>query len=360
MRVVTNSDSDPPLAPRAAALLALIAGIGAALVAYAFATQHEGYGDFLAWWYGARVLLGGGDPYATPPDVAPFFIDEQLFYPLTALIATVPFARLPYHVALASFFGLGSGLLAYGVVRTAPHRLALFCSFPFLIAAQLGHWSPYVAAALLLPALGFLIAVKPNIGLAALVTRPSRPMILGALVLVVTSISAMPSWPGRWLAAMSQAPPHLVPVATWLGAPLVLAALRWRRPEARLLLVMSLLPQTATFADQLMLFLVPQTRRQSLLLALIGVAGGIAWMLQLRSGGHPALVGGPYVVASLYLPALVVVLRHPNVGNIPSWLEGRIAGLPSWIRGHPAAGEASSPGGSERLPSGLPAGSDPR
>ena len=334
--MVTSTDSDPPLAPRTAILIALIAAVGAALVSYAFATQQEGYGDFLAWWHGARVLLDGGDPYATPPNLAPFFIDEQLFYPLTALVATVPFARLPYHIALASFFGIGSGLLAYGVVRTAPHRLALFCSFPFLMAAQLGHWSPYLAAALLLPAAGFLIAVKPNLGLAALVTRPSRAMILGALVLLVISISAMPSWPGRWMGAMSEAPPHLLPVATWLGAPLVLAVLRWRRPEARLLLAMSLVPQTAMFADQLMLFLVPQNRRQSLILALIGIVGGIAWMVRLRAGGHPALVGGPYVVASLYLPALVVLLRQQNVGEIPAWLERRIAGLPAWIRGLPA------------------------
>jgi hypothetical protein len=204
------------------------------------------------------------------------------------------------------------------------------------MAAQLGHWSPYLAAALLLPASGFLIAVKPNLGLAALVTRPSRAMILGALVLVVISISAMPSWPGRWMGAMSEAPPHLLPIATWLGAPLVLAVLRWRRPEARLLLVMSLVPQTAMFADQLMLFLVPQNRRQSLILALIGIVGGIAWMVRLRAWGHPALVGGPYVVASLYLPALVVLLRQQNAGEIPAWLERRIAGLPAWIRGLPA------------------------
>ena len=358
--MVHSSDPDPPLAPRAAALAALLAGLGGAAVSYAFAIQRQGFGDFLAWWHGARVLLGGGDPYATPPNIAPFFIDEQLFYPLTALIATSPFVRLPYHVALAAFFGLGSGLLAYGVLRTAPHRLALFCGFPFIIAAQLGHWSPYLAAALLLPALGFLIAVKPNLGIAALVTRPSRPMILGAACLVVVSIAAMPSWPGRWLAAMATAPPHLLPVGTWLGAPLVLAVLRWRRPEGRLLLAMSLLPQTATFADQLMLFLVPQTRRQSLGLALIGVVGGVAWMVRLRSGGHPAIVGGPYVVAALYLPALVVLLRQPNAGAIPGWMERRIAGLPAWIRGRHSAPEPAATQDGENALSGLPAASDPR
>jgi hypothetical protein len=330
---VTHDPELAPLAPRAAFLVALVVGLGAAAASFFLAMKRVGYGDFLAWWFGARVLLAGGDPYSTPPDVAPFFIPEQLFYPLTALVTTVPFAPLPYYGALATFFGIGSGLLAWGVARTGPHRLALFCSFPFMMAAHLGHWSPWIAASLLVPALGFMVAVKPNLGLAAMATRPSRPMILGAAVLVVVSLVAMPSWPSRWLSVMSGAPAHLIPVMTWYGAPLILAALRWRRPEGRLLLAMSLLPQTATFADQLLLFLVPQTSRQSLALALISAAGGIAWMVKLLSGGHPVTVGGPYVVASVYLPALVVLLRQPNAGPAPAWLERGLASVAQWIRG---------------------------
>lgn len=330
---MNSTAPDSPLTPRAAALTALFVALAAGAVSYIFAINQERYGDFLAWWHGARVLLDGGNPYEWPPNFAPFFIDEQLFYPLTALVAALPFARLPYHLALATFFGLGSGLLAYGVARTAPHRFALFCGFPFIMAALLGAWSPYIAAALVIPALGFVIAVKPNIGLAALVTRPSRTMIVGAAILVVISIAAMPSWPGRWLSVLPLAPPHLTPIATWLGAPLALALLRWRRPEARLLLAMSLVPQTAMFADQLLLFLVPQTRRQSLGLALVSAVGGVAWIARLRAGGHPAIVGAPYVLLSVYLPALFVVLRHANTGVIPDWLERRVQALPGWLRG---------------------------
>jgi hypothetical protein len=332
---VTSDPDPPPLAPRAALTVSLIVGVAAA-AASALLARRETWGDFLAWWFGARVMLSGGNPYATPPDVAPFFVSEQLFYPGTALAVSAPFAMLPYLVALAAFFGIGSGLLAWGIARTAPHRLAVFCSFPFLMAAHLGHWSPWIAATLLVPSLGFLVAVKPNLGLAALVTRPSRPMLVGAALLVVASLVAMPSWPARWFAAMEHAPRHLVPIATWYGAPLALAILRWRRPEARLLLAMSLVPQTATFADQLMLFLVPQTQRQSLALALISAVGGVAWMLRLLSGGHPAIVGQPYVVASVYLPALILLWRRPNAGPAPEWLERRLAGLPRWLRGEPA------------------------
>ena len=75
-------------------------------------------------------------------------------------------------------------------------------------------------------------------------------------------------------------------------------------------------------------------------LGVLGVAcllpfavGGVAWIARLRSGGHPAIVGAPYVLLSVYLPALVVVLRQANTGDIPDWLERRVQALPSWLRG---------------------------
>lgn len=281
-------------------------------------------------------MLQGGDPYSATPNVAPFFINEQLIYPGTALIASAPVAPLPYSVALAVFFGVGAGLLGYGIARTEPFRFAVFCSFPFAAALLLGHWSPYLAASLILPAAGFVVAVKPNLGLAVLFARPSRPMVIGAIALTGISLVVMPSWPFRWLSNLTMAPPHLLPVATWLGAPLVLALLRWRRPEARLLLAMALLPQTATFADQLLLFFVAQSRRESVLLAAMSIVGGLAWMSRLQDGiGHPAIIGAPYVVASLYLPALFLVLRRPNAGSVSPWIERRLNALPVWLRGTP-------------------------
>ena len=62
--------------------------------------------------------------------------------------------------------------------------------------------------------------------------------------------------------------PHRVPgiyksPITVLGGPLLLlSVMRWRRPEGRLLLAMSLLPQNMLFYDQLLLWLIPKTRNQ--------------------------------------------------------------------------------------------------
>jgi hypothetical protein len=325
------------LSARASLTIATFAGLGGGATSVFLATRNTGYGDFLAWWFGSRVMFAGGNPYATPPDVAPYFIAEQLFYPATALVASGPFAALPYLIALGTFFGAGSALLAWGIATKAPHQLAIFCSFPYIMAAHLGHWSPWMTAALLVPALGFLVAVKPNLGLAAAVTRPSRSMFIGAALLIIVSLLIAPSWPLWWRNAMAEVPTHVVPFATWYGAPLLLAALRWRTHQGRLLLAMSLMPQTATFADQLLVMLVARTRFEAVLLAAMSAIGGVAWLARLRWGGHPAMVGGPYVVLSIYLPALLIVLRHKNTGAIPQGLERRIARVPIWLRGESQA-----------------------
>jgi hypothetical protein len=43
---------------------------------------------------------------------------------------------------------------------------------------------------------------------------------------------------------------------------------------------------------------------------------------------------GQAMVWSLYLPCTVLVLRRKNTGELPDWLERRIAGWPTWLRGH--------------------------
>ena len=334
---------DPPVGvagtQRRVWLATLGAGAWGALLSGVFARREGFHGDFLAWWYGGRVLLAGGNPYASPPAVAPFFVNDPLLYPFTAVVAALPVAPLPYLAAVVLFFGVGAGLLGYAVARYRPHAWPLFVGMPFLMAASLGHWGPYLAAAALLPAAGFLIAVKPNVGLACLVSRPSRAMALGAAALVAVSLAVWPRWPVAWWVNVRAAPPHTIPVWSWFGAPLVLAALRWRRPEGRLLLAMALVSQTAMFADQLVLSLVARSRRDALVLALASLVGGVAWALGWsRGGSHPALAGAPYVVASVYLPALVMVLRLPRDAEpgdgdrVPRWLaawRGRAARAPN-------------------------------
>jgi hypothetical protein len=100
----------------------------------------------------------------------------------------------------------------------------------------------------------------------------------------------------------------------------LLALLRWRRWEAWLLLAMVCTPQTWGWYNALMLFVIPATWREACVLALVSSLGAIL-------GGY--LIGpvesfeafqGSLMVATGYLPAMLIVLRRPNVGTPPAWL----------------------------------------
>jgi len=45
-----------------------------------------------------------------------------------------------------------------------------------------------------------------------------------------------------------------------------------------------------------------------------------------------SLLSGQMEVVLLYLPCMLMVLRRPNQGPMPAWLEQRIAAWPVWLR----------------------------
>ena len=114
------------------------------------------------------------------------------------------------------------------------------------------------------------------------------------------------------------------------GPLLLLALTRWRRPEARLVAAFALVPHSTLFYEALpLLVLVPRTRQQLLALLLLNWIGTLveAWLVFLpgfewRSNVY---VVGELMLAFAYLPALIVVLRRPNVAPddapLPAWAE---------------------------------------
>src|SRR5258706_9510796 len=82
---------------------------------------HQDAGDFRWAIHAAQRLLSGANPYDTPL--------EQ--YPLTAALFAVPFIRMPPGVAAGLFFGIGSGLLAFGLTRHGYQRLFIFMAYPY-------------------------------------------------------------------------------------------------------------------------------------------------------------------------------------------------------------------------------------
>ena len=109
-----------------------------------------------------------------------------------------------------------------------------------------------------------------------------------------------------------------------------------------MLVVLACLPQLLMFYDQLLLWLIPRTEREMLALTAASVVGLFGAMLMLHPGENFTAVTIPVVVPSCYLPALVVVLRRPNVGPTPAWLERGLALMVArWPRLRAVAGTAA-------------------
>jgi hypothetical protein len=191
----------------------------------------------------------------------------------------VPFAGLSPAVAGAAFVGLSSGLLGFGLARTRSGlaKLPLFMSAPFCMAALLVQWAPLMMVGAVIPALQFLGAAKPNVAFACFAYRPTvRGVVLGA-IFVAISIAILPSWPFDWRDALRER--HAIARRSRTSAVriLLLAALRWRRAEARTLLAMAVMPQLTLFYDQLPLWLVPTTVWRSLLLSALSWVAWAQW-----------------------------------------------------------------------------------
>ena len=313
---------------RSRLLVALFVGIVAGLFAFTYQSRPEGAPDFIYPWTAARLLLHGTNPYTALPGGLAEPFSAPLLYPLPAVLAAVPFAWLTLPLAVGTFMGLSVSLLAFAATSRNWDMLPFFASAPMIVAVMLGQWSPLITAAALLPASGFLAIAKPNIGLALTLYRPTRIGMFGSAAFLIVSVLLVPTWPHDWMRSLAldhQSGTHLAPITTPAGLILVIALLRWRRPEARLLLAMACVPQLLFFYDQLPLMLVPQTRRESYALIITSGVAFLFWMLV----GHPSPQGPKIaewcVISGVYIPCLIMVLRRPNVGAMPVWLERGVA-----------------------------------
>jgi hypothetical protein len=313
--------------------------------------------DFSQLWAGARALLAGADPYQAVGPGRFLEWHTALVYPLPAVLLAVPVAGLSMHGADAAFAGVGAALLTLALASRGGFALCGLLSWCFVSALLTVQWSPYLGAALVFPALGALVIAKPHVGLAVAAAKVTRPMVLGGVALVALAFVLQPDWPLRWWAAL-HAPTQQVPGGTpvhrmygsLVGRPLgplaLLALFRWRRPEARVLLVLACVPQTMYAYELLpLLVVVPHRWWQSAALAAsswVVLAGDIFFKPAYRDWLDIFAVNGALSLWCVLLPALVIVLARPNVGVVPPsveallarWrvpvvLRGRAGGLPS-------------------------------
>lgn len=328
------------------ALVALIIGVAAGLAAFAYHSRPDAAPDFIYPWKAARLLVSGANPYTALPGGRPAPFQAPLLYPLPAVLVAIPFSWFTLPVAVGSFIALSVALLAFAVTRRDWDSLLFFAGVPLILAVMLGQWSPLLIAATLLPLGGFLAIAKPNIGLALTVFRPTWFGIAGCVALLAVSLAVLPSWPRDWLHSLAldrQSGTHVAPIATPLGVLLLLSLLRWRRPEARLLLAMACVPQLLFFYDQLPLMLVPASRRERYALIIASDVAFLIWLM----AGHDRAVGPQIaewcVIVSMYLPCLIMILRRPNEGPVPAWMDRGAARVARTLSRFPIPRASSTP-----------------
>ena len=270
--------------------------------------------DFTLSWTAANHILSGRDPYRAmlPTGVYPFNV--PFYYPLPAAVLAMPFAPIPARYAGIAFVFVTFGMAALALMRDSAPRVAMLLSFPAVMAATLGQWSPLLVAATVVPAVQLVLPVKPTLGAAAFVNRPTRIGLALSVALVALCFLIEPGWFTSWRGVVSSAWGSYTPPVRWgrwAGVVLLVTFVWWRDPDARLLGVMALAPQLPLFYDQLLVQAVARTRREVLILLAASWIGGLAWAFE----GSPD-AGSPraptfLILASIYLPALGVIAgRH--------------------------------------------------
>jgi hypothetical protein len=263
----------------------------------------------------AAQLLSGGNPYSTA--------SQGLLYPLPAVLLAIPFTVFPLALARPIFDVLVGWAFVFTLWKySGRHALLAVLSGAYLFAMLQGQTTPLMVAASLIPALGFLLAVKPNTAAALWIARPSRIAAIAVSILVALSIVVQPSWLRDWWLALQQDNAQLLPpILRPFGLILLFAALRWRSPEGRLILAIAFIPQTALPYELVPLALIPA----NLLEMGIYVAGSwIAFMVTAdrMALGHDvadwAASSWPATLLAVYLPMLFLVLRPMLKFRLPA------------------------------------------
>ena len=288
-------------------VVALLIGVLAGAVCYYFLAQSGTANDFTWLLLSAKRLLAGNNPYQGRLAPLPYDADAPLQYPLPTVLLAIPFTVVSQPVPGALFVGASSALLAFLLTRADWWPLLLFTACPFWQAVNLAQFSPLVAAAVLLPALP-LALLKPNLALPAVAAWPNVRGLLLSAALYGGSLLLLPSWPLDMLRNADQVR-HVMPLLSATGPLLLLALLRWREPRARLLLAMAVLPQRTLPYDQLLLWLIPSSWMQMLVMSLVS---WVLFWLQLLPGMTA------WLSSLQFLVALACVLWPARAREVPA------------------------------------------
>jgi hypothetical protein len=317
MALLLRAGETVPLRVQRIALASCVA-VTAALTAWGvvWSRPQPQASDLAPIWASARARLHHQDPYeAVGPGRAFDTVFPQI-YPMTAIVAVMPLGLMPLGWADPVFVGLGFGLFTWAVTikRLATPALVALVSLGALMTLQTSQWSLLLTGAALVPGLGWLLIAKPTIGFALFAAFPRWKTAIGCLALFVLSILVWPGWIAEWRATLSSAPHVVAPITRRVGPLVLLALIKWKRSDARLLLALACVPHTTAPYETIPLFLIPQTWLQAWGLWTLAL---LAYAAQWMSGPYLSQAaywasGAEWIVALLYLPCLGMVLCRPN------------------------------------------------
>jgi hypothetical protein len=302
-------------------LAVAVGAAGAAIHLLQQRARPDHPGDFGVAWFGARMLFEGRNPYRLIGPGLEYEWPWAPLYPATAMVVAMPVAMFEQLLATMLFVGISAALFTFAITRDGWSRLPVLVSYPFIIAVAAAQWSPLVASAFFLPVVGSVLIAKPTLGGAVAFASDwatQRAAVLGGLVILALSFWFMPHWFGEWRVAVGRDMSALTPPMLRRGGfVLLLALLRWRQPEARLLLVMAIVPQTSSWYEIVPLFIVARTANESMVLAIFSSLGWLSqdYLMTATNGTEFISQVGHLMLAFGYIPALIIVLRRSNAST---------------------------------------------
>jgi len=299
------------------ALMVAVVAVGYAWLHARVLEPHRPHRDFDQAWFAARAMLARRDPYQLIGTGREFDWAWPFFYPLTAAAVVLPIAWIPMLTARLLFIGAGAFAFSYAITRDGWAKTPALLSAPFLVSVTAAQWSPLLIGVASIPSLAWVLSAKPNFAIPLLGWRLNMivPAVVGGAIVCAVSLAFEPHWPTNWFQMIRTARPGTVLALTTTGPLLLLSATRWRRPDGRLMLLLAITPQTMAAYGTLPLFLIPKTLRESMALALLSAIPHAVQVYSDDSAHYaPWFVQAAYVLV-LYVPALVMVLRHRSIDH---------------------------------------------
>jgi hypothetical protein len=176
-----------------------------------------------------------------------------------------------------------------------------------------------LAAATVLTPLGVLFVAKPTIGGAMFAARPSWWAVIGGAALLAVSFVLQPSWLAAWREATTNRDGVSALALHPGGAVALLALLRWRRPEARMLAMLVCVPMAPFLYETVPLLLIPRRWWEAVVLVLSSYVV-LAWCMRVPltdAASFPVhTANSANAIALVLVPvSTAMVLRRPNAAS---------------------------------------------